>query len=215
MLAPPALPSVAPVSMNIALTDREVRSAPRYERGGRGERTVHVARPKRGRAIFGMVSMVLVAMLFVAVIGVAELMPATFARGRAEAVLAINAVRQKATPSEHTSVAAPPPALVGPLSPLPPQVGRPSAGPPVAPTSMSVPPVSLESEPIDAEHTLVTLPASAKGHRVYVDGQPLSPADAGADDRALFKCGTHTIKIGSAGVGRSMELPCGAMLTID
>ncbi len=49
------------------------------------------------------------------------------------------------------------------------------------------------------------LPASANGHRVFVDGKV-----AGEGSAALhLHCGSHTVKIGSAGKERTIDVPCG------
>jgi|GEM_PF-2286312 len=59
--------------------------------------------------------------------------------------------------------------------------------------------------------TLVTFPRYAQGHRVFVDGAVIS---AGPTPTTL-KCGRHTIKIGSAGKPRPVDLPCGAELVME
>lgn len=63
-------------------------------------------------------------------------------------------------------------------------------------------------EPIGARATRVTFPARAAGHRIFVDGRFLLGHEDGAS--ALLPCGERTIRIGSAGVDRRHELPCGA-----
>jgi len=74
-----------------------------------------------------------------------------------------------------------------------------------------VPPASLDLRPpIEPDMTYVTFPASAEGDRVYVDGQVLETGAA----PAKIKCGPHTIKIGSAGKPRSVNLPCGDELAL-
>lgn len=58
--------------------------------------------------------------------------------------------------------------------------------------------------------TLVRFPRSAIGHRVWIDD-----ALVGGDDRPLkTKCGRRTIKIGSQGKRRTLDLPCGRELAL-
>lgn len=54
--------------------------------------------------------------------------------------------------------------------------------------------------------TLVSFPRAAKGHRMYFDGSLLQ-GETG--EPRLLKCGTHTLKIGSAGKPQRVDLPCG------
>ena len=56
----------------------------------------------------------------------------------------------------------------------------------------------------------VRLPPSAQGHRLFVDGK------AAGETTALVRlqCGHHTLRIGSQGRERSVEVPCGATIAL-
>ena len=68
-----------------------------------------------------------------------------------------------------------------------------------------VPVDALPKSSIAPDTTLVTLPKYAAGHRVYVDNVVLSD---GASP-VKMKCGKRTIRIGSQGKARAIDLPCG------
>lgn len=80
-----------------------------------------------------------------------------------------------------------------------------------APSSAAGVPVDALPKPtIEPDMTLVTFPDRARGHRIYVDKVVLKDASR----TVKIKCGKRTIKIGSAGRARSMDLPCGGELSI-
>lgn len=57
---------------------------------------------------------------------------------------------------------------------------------------------------------LLRTPASAKGHRVYVDG-----IVAGfAPNPISLRCGPHTVKVGSAGSSIKIVVPCGGAVSV-
>lgn len=77
-----------------------------------------------------------------------------------------------------------------------------------------MPTVSVDALPkpaVAADSTLVTFPAYARGHRVFVDGRVIAVAD-GAPTK--IKCGRHMIKIGSARRPRVTDLACGREVTL-
>jgi len=96
-----------------------------------------------------------------------------------------------ATPSASAPVAPPPAASQAPA---------PSAAPSPPPPASSIPAGSGELD----------LPASAAGHRVYVDGKVAGEGAA----PITVRCGPHTVRIGSAGTERKIDVPCGAALTL-
>jgi hypothetical protein len=55
------------------------------------------------------------------------------------------------------------------------------------------------------------LPASAHGHRIYVDGH----VKGDGSSPIVVKCGPHTVQIGSAGKPREVAIPCGALARIE
>jgi hypothetical protein len=70
----------------------------------------------------------------------------------------------------------------------------------MAPSTADVPPDSGD----------VTLPASANGHRVFLDGHVIG------EGAKTFRvpCGNHTLKIGSAGTTHDLAVPCGGSVTV-
>src|SRR5207237_4504098 len=57
---------------------------------------------------------------------------------------------------------------------------------------------------------LLRTPASAAGHRVFIDGRI-----AGNSPGPLrVPCGTHVVRVGSAGKNQTVEVPCGDEVTV-
>jgi hypothetical protein len=80
---------------------------------------------------------------------------------------------------------------------------------PAAPTRAPVPTISVDAlpkSPVPPDMALVTLPAYAHGHRIFVDGRLIAVTD---DVPTKIKCGRHTIKIGAARKARAIDLACG------
>lgn len=82
----------------------------------------------------------------------------------------------------------------------------PSATGPSAPAAPSPAQGTTSSTDVPDGMTLVSFPRAAKGHRMYFDGSLLQ-GETG--EPRLLKCGTHTLKIGSAGKPQRVDLPCG------
>lgn len=82
----------------------------------------------------------------------------------------------------------------------------PSATGPSAPAAPSPAHGATSSTDVPDGMTLVSFPRAAKGHRMYFDGSLLQ-GETG--EPRLLKCGTHTLKIGSAGKPQRVDLPCG------
>lgn len=149
--------------------------------GSRADLTVKVRGRRRFTPAAAMVVSALVGLLATAVVGLVAFVPG---------------VRPTVSGSSEKAATASPP------SPEPP----PPSTEIVPPPPTHVPLVSLDLRPpVEPGMTYVTFPESARGHRVYVDGQLLS---TGAEP-AKIKCGSHTIKIGAAGKAKSVDLPCG------
>jgi serine/threonine protein kinase len=64
--------------------------------------------------------------------------------------------------------------------------------------------------PLSTTGEIVT-PASARSHRVFLDGQYAAPS-SGVTLRV--RCGRHAIRIGSAGTLQSIDVPCGGTVTV-
>ena len=71
-----------------------------------------------------------------------------------------------------------------------------------------VPTVSVQSLPQVGVGT-VSLAAVAASHRLFVDGRV---AEGGS---AVVKCGPHLVQVGSRGVRRTVEIPCGQEVVLD
>lgn len=113
-----------------------------------------------------------------------------------------------ASPVAAASAVAPAAAPVPPREPV--VAAAPAPAAPAAVPTMSVD--ALPKPPIPADSSLVTLPAYAQGHRVFVDGRVIAVAD-GAPTK--IKCGRHMIKIGSARKARVIDLACGREVVIQ
>ena len=110
---------------------------------------------------------------------------------------------------QRPGVARPAVATTGSVTPAPvvaPSRATPPAAPVAAPTIIELP-----SSGVEPDRTRVVFPAYAKGHRIWVDGRMLPTASA----PTKLRCGKHTIKIGSAGRARALELPCSRELMLD
>jgi hypothetical protein len=57
----------------------------------------------------------------------------------------------------------------------------------------------------NATDGVIVLPASAAGHRVFVDGRLVEVKNS----RASVPCGSHEVRIGSSGMGRKLDIECG------
>ena len=77
-----------------------------------------------------------------------------------------------------------------------------------APAPVPAPPAA--SLPVPGTGEIVT-PASARSHRVFLDGQYAAPS-SGVTLRV--RCGRHAIRIGSAGTLQSIDVPCGGAVTV-
>ena len=57
--------------------------------------------------------------------------------------------------------------------------------------------------------TIVT-PAKLGGHRVFVDGRYAGDSPG----QIQVHCGPHTVKIGSGGTARAVDVPCGGEISV-
>ena len=84
-------------------------------------------------------------------------------------------------------------------------MAAPSPAPAALPT-VSVDALATPPPPIPADSSLVSFPASAQGHRVFIDGRVVAVAD-GAPTKV--KCGRHKVRIGAARKVRVLDFACG------
>lgn len=149
-------------------------------------------------AIWSAVMLVVgVAGAFAIVLGVRN---GTYARLRDGArAIAVGTPSQPAQPVAVAVAAAAPP----PEAPAP------------APIASAVPTISVDAlpkSPIPADMAMVTFPAYAQGHRVFIDGR-IVPIAEGAPTK--LKCGRHMVKIGTARKARVLDLACGREVIIQ
>ncbi len=121
----------------------------------------------------------------------------------------------------------PPVAPIAPIAPIAPTV---SPAPPVATPAVAttVPTASPRAAPPPAppprvaeerlrdvvrgpQKGALALPASAAGHRVFVDGRVV-PSSLGT---AVVDCGMHTVKIGHDGREQVIDVPCGGRVRVS
>ena len=126
----------------------------------------------------------------------------TYARLRDSAKAAALRAPSRSTPA-RAAAAAPAPALPDT------QVVAPVAPAPVPPAPVVAPAVSVSSlsaPAIAADSSLVTFPAYAQSHRVFIDGRLVAVADGAPTS---VKCGRHMVRIGSARKPRVLDFACG------
>jgi len=112
-----------------------------------------------------------------------------------------------AAPSTEPAVvaSAPPPASAAPSAAPVPAVA--SAAPAAAPSAAPATPATPEA----ADQGEIDLPASAAGHRVFVDDKV-----AGEGTVPIHvHCGSHVVRIGSAGKERKVDVPCGGAVDLS
>ncbi len=125
----------------------------------------------------------------------------TFARLRDSAKSASLHAPSKSAPASAAATAASVPAPILPATPV---VAPLPAPPPAAPAVPSTPVEALT--PVPADSSLVTFPAYAQGHRVFIDGRIVAVSDGSP---TKVKCGRHMVKIGSARKPRVLDFACG------
>ncbi len=122
-----------------------------------------------------------------------------------------------AAPQVTVAAAAPPPtsrpapAAVAPPA-APPRAATPTPTPTPTPTATATP--TPPATPASSLHVstfgnLVT-PHSAAGHRVFVDGHYAGDSPG----PIKVRCGKHTVKVGSGGVSRPVDVPCGGDVSV-
>lgn len=72
-------------------------------------------------------------------------------------------------------------------------------------------PLELPPIPVATAATMGSIVPTVKGHRLYLDGKLVGDS-AGA---IAVPCGQHTIKVGTAGVSKSIAVPCGGELAVS
>jgi hypothetical protein len=185
-------PSIAPVAISLAYP--EPPPAPPYPFLPELSASLSVPPPKSRGGVGIAIALFSVAALAIAAAVVVVVRPDTLARAR----LAIGGIEGGTAKSTiATSPADPPP-------PPPP------APPPPAPSAPGTSVGALPSPSIAANMTEVTLPPSAHGHRVFVDGRVVDTRSS----PLVLKCGGHVVRIGTGGRVRHVRLPCGGELAL-
>ena len=92
-----------------------------------------------------------------------------------------------------------------------PDLDAPTSAKPVASSAPPVTDVGSLLPAAGASEGVLVLPASAAGHRVYVDGK----LKGDGATPIVVSCGKHTVKVGSAGASRAASTcPCGKTVTM-
>jgi hypothetical protein len=78
-----------------------------------------------------------------------------------------------------------------------------------SPSSTTTTAITSKSTTAGIVGTVLT-PASASGHRVFIDGGFVG----GAGKPMVWRCGMHTIRIGSAGQPQKVMIPCGGVVSV-
>jgi len=120
--------------------------------------------------------------------------------GLAAAYVAVRSDGTSATAAAPTEISIPVPA------PIPMPVPT-----PIHASASQVALLADAASPAPTTGEIVT-PSSAHGHRVWVDGR-IAAWSSGATLRV--PCGTHVVRIGSAGESRSLVVACGARVIVD
>jgi len=107
------------------------------------------------------------------------------------------------------SVASAAPSASASAPPAPVASAAPSAAPPPPPPPASGEPKAAASAPSGDSGDLIP-PAAAAGHRVFVDGKVAGEGSAPIH----LHCGAHTVRIGSAGAEKKVDVPCGGTLNL-
>jgi hypothetical protein len=137
-------------------------------------------------------------------VGVAAMV---FSTGSHHATSAADAGQSIAATATSTSSSAP--AVVTVASATSADV-NPSATP--APSAVASSPPITSARPDARTPTTGTVRApKAYGRRIYVDGHIIG--EGGRD--LVAPCGTHRVRVGSAGTDRTLVIPCGATLELD
>jgi len=111
-----------------------------------------------------------------------------------------------------SSVAAAPSATPSSVASAAPSASAPPPPPEVAAKPAPPPPPEATTKPAVAEAAdqgELDLPASAAGHRIFVDGKVAGEGTAPIH----LHCGSHLVHVGSAGVEKKIEIPCGGVVS--
>jgi serine/threonine protein kinase len=99
----------------------------------------------------------------------------------------------------RSTASAPPPASV--------------ATPELVPAPVALPLPSLAPVPAPASSFgAIVPPSAARHHRIWIDGEVIDPSGG---PTIRVPCGTHVVRIGSAGASQSVNVPCGGRVTLS
>jgi eukaryotic-like serine/threonine-protein kinase len=145
------------------------------------------------RTIAGMVT------LAAAVLAAGIAIPLVMPRATADAA-------RRTTPAPEPEPTA---AAIAPPAPAP--AAEPSAErSEESPSEESAPEEAPARDPVPPNVGELQMPASADGHRIFVDGRTVSEGT----DPVRIHCGPHEIRIGSAGRLQNVNVPCGTTLAL-
>jgi hypothetical protein len=86
-----------------------------------------------------------------------------------------------------------------------------AAAPARAPSASAPAPVASTQPSPSSTTGDVTLPPSAVGHRIFVDGRVVGEGAA----TLHLPCGVRTIRIGSGGSAQTVDVPCGGAVALS
>jgi hypothetical protein len=167
-------------------------------------REARAARSSRGLAIAIWAIVITVVSVAAGAAMVLGARNGTYARMRDGA----KSMAARATSKQHMPVAVA-------AATTPARVVAPTSAAVSAPAPSSVPTVSIDALPkpaIAANESLVTFPAYAQGHRVFLDGRVV-PVVSGTP--TTIKCGRHMLKIGSGRKPRLVDFACGREVIVQ
>lgn len=158
-----------------------------------------------GTGVGGLIVVLVAIQLCVAKVRTTASLPApASAQVTSPAVVVAPAVPTSSPPST---------APVASATPAPPasSAAEPSPAPSAAPAPTEEPSAaSASGPPIPGDRGELRFPPYAAGHRIYVDGRVVGD---GAQP-AVVPCGSHSVRIGSAGTTQQVSVPCGDSITV-
>jgi serine/threonine-protein kinase len=140
--------------------------------------------------------------------GIVTLAAAVLAAGIAIPLVIPRAAAHAARRTTPAPEAEPTAAAIAPPAPAP--AGEPSAAPSEESPSEEASEETPAPDPIPPNVGELQMPASADGHRIFVDGRTVSEGTA----PVRIHCGPHEIRIGSAGRLQNVNVPCGSPLAL-
>jgi eukaryotic-like serine/threonine-protein kinase len=113
-------------------------------------------------------------------------------------------------PASATPVVGTPPGPSGPAASSAPTAPAPAPAAPTPPPDPTARPAGSDPQATAAGTGQLLTKASAGGHRIFVDDK----VAGNSPDPVSVSCGKHTVRVGSAGTPRDVEVPCGGAIVV-